>query len=170
MGGYEVVPAKLDPAGQRLQTISLDVNLAGSNVETAANSAKGGAGAQNVADALEVFRAGLKGVLGALADDLGLIGDAVRQASIDYQVADQTAMNAPPDVPSQPVKVPVKKGDSLSSIAKANGTDWMTIFNENKGKPQPDGGRLTDPDEIEPGWILTIPAKPKDPSPPPPGK
>ena len=31
------------------------------------------------------------------------------------------------------------------------------LFRLNKGKPQPDGGRLTDPDLIHPGWILTLP-------------
>jgi hypothetical protein len=95
MGGYQVVPEKVEPAGQRLQTISLDLSMASSNVETAANSAKGAAGAQNVADAIEIFRAGMKGVFGALSDDLALIGGAVRQAGIDYQLADQSAVKGP---------------------------------------------------------------------------
>jgi hypothetical protein len=95
MGGYQVVPEKVESAGQRLQTISLDLSIASSNVETAANSAKGAAGAPNVTDAIEVFRAGMKGVLGALSDDIDLIGTSVQAASIDYQIADHTALSGP---------------------------------------------------------------------------
>jgi hypothetical protein len=32
------------------------------------------------------------------------------------------------------------------------------IFNLNQGRLQPDGGRLTSPDFIEPGWVLLLPA------------
>jgi hypothetical protein len=34
----------------------------------------------------------------------------------------------------------------------------MEIFNLNKGRLQPNGGRLTSPQLIEPGWILRLPA------------
>ena len=34
----------------------------------------------------------------------------------------------------------------------------MEIFNLNKGRLQPNGGRLTNPQLIEPGWILQLPA------------
>ncbi|MFC4054958.1 LysM peptidoglycan-binding domain-containing protein [Actinomadura syzygii] len=32
------------------------------------------------------------------------------------------------------------------------------IFELNKGRPQPGGGRLTSPETIEPGWVLVLPA------------
>src|SRR5260370_19120780 len=39
-----------------------------------------------------------------------------------------------------------------------NGDLAMTIFNLNKGRLQPGGGRLVDPTVIDPGWILLLPA------------
>jgi hypothetical protein len=51
--------------------------------------------------------------------------------------------------------------DSLFTIAAktlGDGSLFMEIFNLNKGRLQPNGGRLTDPGLIEPGWILQLPA------------
>ena len=48
----------------------------------------------------------------------------------------------------------VQKGDSLSKIAKeiyGNASDWRKIFDANRD-------RIDDPDLIQPGWTLTIPA------------
>jgi nucleoid-associated protein YgaU len=48
----------------------------------------------------------------------------------------------------------VQKGDSLSKIAKeiyGNASDWRKIFDANRD-------RIEDPDLIQPGWKLTIPA------------
>jgi len=47
----------------------------------------------------------------------------------------------------------VKKGDSLSKIAKAHYGDanqWKKIYEANKE-------RIKNPDLIQPGWVLTIP-------------
>jgi nucleoid-associated protein YgaU len=47
----------------------------------------------------------------------------------------------------------VKKGDSLSKIAKAHYGDanqWRKIYEANKE-------RIKNPDLIQPGWVLTIP-------------
>jgi nucleoid-associated protein YgaU len=47
----------------------------------------------------------------------------------------------------------VQSGDSLSKIAKefyGNASDYMKIFNANTDK-------LSDPDKIKPGQVLTIP-------------
>jgi nucleoid-associated protein YgaU len=47
----------------------------------------------------------------------------------------------------------VKKGDSLSKIAKAHYGDareWPRIFEANRD-------RIKNPDLIQPGWVLTIP-------------
>lgn len=50
---------------------------------------------------------------------------------------------------------------SLSQIAATTLHDadrFMVIFRLNKGRLQPDGGRLENPDVIHPGWILRLPA------------
>ena len=51
--------------------------------------------------------------------------------------------------------------ESLFTIAArtlGDGSQFMEIFNLNKGRLQPNGGRLTKPQLIEPGWILRLPA------------
>jgi hypothetical protein len=51
--------------------------------------------------------------------------------------------------------------ESLFSIAArtlGDGSRFVEIFNLNKGRLQPNGGRLTDPQLIEPGWVLQLPA------------
>jgi DNA-binding SARP family transcriptional activator len=54
----------------------------------------------------------------------------------------------------------VVEGDNLWDIAErylGNGERWHEIYQLNNGKPQPDGQTLTDPDLIEPGWVLLLP-------------
>lgn len=56
----------------------------------------------------------------------------------------------------------VREGDSLWEIAVrrvGDGERWREIFALNRGRTQPDGYRLTDPDLIYPGWILTLPSR-----------
>ncbi|HXZ72180.1 MAG TPA: hypothetical protein VEH31_15110, partial [Streptosporangiaceae bacterium] len=51
--------------------------------------------------------------------------------------------------------------DSLFAIAATtlgDGRRFMEIFNLNKGRLQPNSGRLTSPQTIETGWILRLPA------------
>lgn len=48
----------------------------------------------------------------------------------------------------------VKSGDSLWAISEriyGNGNDWRRIYEANKD-------RIKDPDVIQPGWVLNIPA------------
>jgi hypothetical protein len=50
--------------------------------------------------------------------------------------------------------------DTLSKIAQARLGDasrYSEIFDLNKGKAQGDGGRLTDPDVLQVGWVLDLP-------------
>jgi DNA-binding SARP family transcriptional activator len=57
------------------------------------------------------------------------------------------------------------KRDTLWGIAErflGDGRRYPEIYRLNKDRPQPDGGRLTDPDRIWPGWILDLPADAAD--------
>ena len=63
--------------------------------------------------------------------------------------------------PSTPRTYTVRPGDSLSSIARANGlSSYLPLFWRNESRPQPDGGVLTNPNVIRPGWVLEIPTEP----------
>ena len=57
--------------------------------------------------------------------------------------------------------VVVAPDDTLSGLAErhlGHAGDWPAIFAANLGRPQADGGALSDPDMIRPGWQLRIPA------------
>jgi len=65
----------------------------------------------------------------------------------------------------------VVTGDNLYDIARAdygNGKDWKVLYTINAGHTQADGQKLTDPDLIQPGWVLDTsepaPATPSAPS------
>jgi hypothetical protein len=97
-----------------------------------------------------------------------------------------TRLLLPPtgDAPATSAVHHVVPGDSLSTIAGDELHDsgrWPEVFELNCGNPQPDGGRLIDPDLLRPGWTLHLPeasgASPAtepavepsvDPTPPPP--
>lgn len=54
----------------------------------------------------------------------------------------------------------VRVGESLWEIAEkrlGNGERYRDIFKLNKERAQPHGGRLADPDVLEPGWRLILP-------------
>lgn len=62
----------------------------------------------------------------------------------------------------------VEPGDTLSEIAEGElgqASLYPRIFEASRGAVQPDGGRLTDPDLIQPGWSLTIPGAEQPPDP-----
>ena len=68
-------------------------------------------------------------------------------------VADIQVVAPPPGAAPAAKTYTVQSGDTLSKIAKehlGNANDYMKIFNANKDK-------LTDPDKIKPGQVLTIP-------------
>ena len=84
-------------------------------------------------------------------------------------LASASAATQPPAASSSPAPVkfyvvpPPENGhaDSLFTIAAqtlGDGSRFMEIFSLNEGRLQPNGGRLTKPQLIEPGWILVLPA------------
>jgi LysM repeat protein len=67
---------------------------------------------------------------------------------------------------TQPVAVPaeyrVRSGDTLSGIAAkllGDSDRYAEIFELNRDRAEPGGSRFTDPDRIQPGWTLALPAK-----------
>src|SRR5260370_32000274 len=68
----------------------------------------------------------------------------------------------PGPAPQRPQVYRVTEGDNLWDIAArflGDGERWQQIYDLNRGKPQPGGGRLTDPDLIYPGWVLALPQR-----------
>lgn len=64
------------------------------------------------------------------------------------------------DIPTPPSRVTVAAGDDLWSIAEEHlddGGRWREIHARNRGRRQPDGARLEDPDLLRPGWVLHLP-------------
>lgn len=55
--------------------------------------------------------------------------------------------------------VVVREGDSLARIATQHGTNWVQLWHANQNRPEP-GGKLGDPNYLEPGWTIAIPAPP----------
>jgi nucleoid-associated protein YgaU len=73
-------------------------------------------------------------------------------------------------VTGSPAGYTVRPGDTLWSIADSELGDparLTEIVALNAGRPQPDGGTLTDPDVIRPGWQLDLPTQANDPPAPP---
>ncbi|MEV0449783.1 LysM peptidoglycan-binding domain-containing protein [Streptomyces sp. NPDC050600] len=71
-----------------------------------------------------------------------------------------------PSAPAHPAATPapashtVGEGETLWGIAAGelgDGERYKELFQANKNRPQADGGRLTDPDELQVGWNLQIP-------------
>ena len=76
----------------------------------------------------------------------------------------QAVVQAPrPDAAPTTVEaetVTVEAGDTLWGIAEEhldNPERWPEVFELNEGIPQPTGHALTDPDQIDIGWTLTLP-------------
>ena len=76
-------------------------------------------------------------------------------------VSDRTGSSSSSSSSSSKQVHTVVAGDTLFGIAKAalgNGYDYPQLYKLNKGKAQPDGGKLTDPDLIEIGWKIQLPS------------
>lgn len=79
--------------------------------------------------------------------------------------------DVPDIVPPAPEGHVVQPGESLWSIATdelGDPTQVDELFELNRGRPQPGGGALVDPNAISPGWVIEMPRPPAAPSPAPP--
>jgi hypothetical protein len=94
VSGFQVGVTALNGPAQRFKEIGTDFAVAVSGASTATGSGAGAAGSPVVAQAAEVFRAGVQSVLGALGDDANLLGDKVQKAGATYAAVDKTAMPA----------------------------------------------------------------------------
>ncbi len=77
-------------------------------------------------------------------------------AATNADLSDPTASQ-----PSPGPEYVVAARDSLWRIAEArlgDGLRWREIFDLNAGRPQADGGRLSDGAILTPGWVLVLPA------------
>lgn len=75
-----------------------------------------------------------------------------------------TTTGAPSVAASEGGWYTVVEGDTLSGIAAREFADPAVadqLFALNRDRPQPDGGRLEDPNLILPGWQLALPAQPE---------
>ncbi|HEY7143906.1 MAG TPA: LysM peptidoglycan-binding domain-containing protein, partial [Streptosporangiaceae bacterium] len=117
-------------------------------------------------------RAGLHAVLAARAMAAPLLPDdpapaapaAILAAAQDPGGRDLAASG---HAAKRPRVYRVAEGDNLWDIAArflGDGERWHELYDLNRGKPQPDGGRLTEPDLIYPGWVLALPARPAPPA------
>ncbi|MBN1173093.1 MAG: LysM peptidoglycan-binding domain-containing protein, partial [Micromonosporaceae bacterium] len=93
-----------------------------------------------------------------------------RPATHVTPVALTVSITTSTDIPAWAADAPggvhhVVKGDNLWDIAEAKLGDpyrWREIYQLNRGQPQAGGYRLTDPDEIDIGWVLALPARDPD--------
>ena len=69
----------------------------------------------------------------------------------EYRSGEVVVAVTAPEAESAGTTYTVQAGDSLSKIGAHHGVSWQKIFDANRDK-------LDDPDEIQPGQELTIPA------------
>src|SRR6266550_1765475 len=84
-------------------------------------------------------------------------------ASVVAPVPARLAAAAIPQTVKYYVVAPPDNGrkEFLFEIAERllrTGDRWVEIYKLNQGRPQPGGGMLTDPQFIQPGWVLVLPA------------
>ncbi|SEE57649.1 LysM peptidoglycan-binding domain-containing protein [Streptomyces sp. TLI_105] len=113
-----------------------------------------------------------------MADGTVFHADAPIRPGWILRLPDTPTVDAmPTPVPQQADSYTVTDGDTLWQVAEeqlGDGDRYTEIFDANKNKTQPDGGRLTDPDDIHTGWKLTLPhttaptTPPTEATPPPP--
>lgn len=110
---------------------------------------------------------GVQRLAGRLVATAALLGAASPRRPLVWtyhQTASVTlARVSPEDSASAPVTsiCLVRRRDTLLVIAERHLGDplrWPEIYELNKGKVQPDGGSLTDPEHVVAGWLLDLPS------------
>ncbi len=94
---------------------------------------------------------------------------ALTAASGPLQVSAWTGSTASPSATLHRETYTVVEGDNLWDIASrhlGDGERWHEIYALNRGRPQPGGGTLADPNLIYPGWVLFLPPHPAQPTAP----
>ncbi|MDT0263605.1 BTAD domain-containing putative transcriptional regulator [Jatrophihabitans lederbergiae] len=97
----------------------------------------------------------------------GIVATAQRLERVAVPMAADTIPSGARTVVVQPPHDGIH--DSLWRIAQrclGDGNRWPEIYQLNKGHPQPNGGTLTMPSFIEPGWVLRLPTGSETTSPP----
>ncbi|SNS98988.1 LysM domain-containing protein [Asanoa hainanensis] len=87
------------------------------------------------------------------------------QVAAEPQPSTDPAAGSTPTAQSSPTPYRVVRGDTLWDLAEdrlGDGQRWDDIYDLNKGRRQPDGQALRDPDLIQPGWRLMIPSAPAE--------
>ena len=97
----------------------------------------------------------------ALADYISKdLGGTITAA--DYPAGGDNRITAvTPEPEPQPATVTVRRGDSLWKLARTHlgsGARWQEIYDLNRGRPQADGRSLSNPNVIQIGWVLELPA------------
>ncbi len=78
----------------------------------------------------------------------------------DYLEPGWTLIVPPAATPATAGAVTVVPGDSLSQIAVDHGSTTAALWQANQDRPEPGGSHLSDPNYLEPGWVIQIPAPP----------
>jgi len=138
-----------------------------------------GANASSVGAATSLYEVQFGDTLWDLTDRLlgdGMLWREIRDLNVGRQQSDGATITAETEDlrPGWTLRVPgrgssepsadsvvVERGDTLWDLADEHLDDpyrWPEIYEENRDDPQPDGGALTDPDLIQPGWVLDLPA------------
>lgn len=92
----------------------------------------------------------------------GIVATALHMDRVSVPITAATIPNGARTAVVQPPHDGIH--DSLWRIAQrhlGDGARWPEIYQLNKGHPQPDGGTLTAPSLIRPGWILQLPQSAK---------
>jgi len=78
----------------------------------------------------------------------------------DYLEPGWTLILPPAATPPPAGAVTVVPGDSLSQIAVDHGSTTAALWQANQDRPEPGDAHFTDPNYLEPGWVIQIPASP----------